>query len=185
MEKVSLSEKTPKGVPAHQGRESRSAEQLSSTKFGDFHSMKTTPKQKRFIEEYAVDLNATQAAIRAGYAKKTAYSQGQRLLKKVEVEAAIQATLVEVSRRVEVTVDDVVAGLWAEAEGKEDSTPSSRVAAWSQLAKHLGMDRKDINWRVEQKPYDELPPEELAAKLLEVQAELDAIEAKASAIDVD
>ena len=150
--------------------------------------MKTTPKQKRFIEEYAVDLNATQAAVRAGYAKKTAYSQGQRLLKNVEVEAAIQATLVEVSKRVEVTVDDVVAGLWAEAEGKEDSTAGSRVAALAHLGKHLGMDRKDINLWHEQRPAADMTPEELAAELKRVQAELDAldaIEAKAAAIDVD
>jgi phage terminase small subunit len=47
-------------------------------------------KQKRFVEEYMIDLNATQAAIRAGYSEKTAYSQGQRLLKKVEVLARIK-----------------------------------------------------------------------------------------------
>ncbi len=169
--------------------------------------MKTTPKQKRFIEEYAVDLNATQAAVRAGYAKKTAYSQGQRLLKKVEIETAIQATLVEVSKRVEVTVDDVVAGLLAEAEGKKDSTAGSRVAAWTQLGKHLGMDRKDINMRLEQKPADDMTPAEVRADIEELLAErrvrmspdkakaeiqrlqggideLLEIEAKASAIDV-
>ena len=146
--------------------------------------MKTTPKQKRFIEEYAVDLNATQAAIRAGYAKKTAYSQGQRLLKKVEIETAIQATLVEVSKRVEVTVDDVVAGLWAEAEGKKDSTASSRVAALAHLGKHFGMDRKDINLRLEQRPAVDMTPAERDAELERVEAELLEIEAKASAIDV-
>lgn len=47
--------------------------------------MALTGKQQRFVEEYLVDLNATQAAIRAGYSEKTAYSQGQRLLKNVEV----------------------------------------------------------------------------------------------------
>lgn len=41
-------------------------------------------KQKQFYKEYLVDANATQSAIRAGYSKKTAYSQGQRLLKNVE-----------------------------------------------------------------------------------------------------
>lgn len=45
-----------------------------------------TEKQKRFCEEYLIDLNATQAALRAGYSEKTAYSIGQRLLKKVEVQ---------------------------------------------------------------------------------------------------
>ncbi len=51
------------------------------------------------------------------------------------------------SKRSEITVDDVVAGLLAEAEGKDDSTPSSRVAAWSHLGRHLGMDRRDIQWQ--------------------------------------
>ncbi len=45
-----------------------------------------TEKQKRFCEEYLIDCNATQAAIRAGYSEKTAYSIGQRLLKNVEVQ---------------------------------------------------------------------------------------------------
>lgn len=51
---------------------------------------KLTPKQQRFVQEYLIDFNATQAAIRAGYSEKTAYSQGQRLLKNVEANAAIQ-----------------------------------------------------------------------------------------------
>lgn len=49
-----------------------------------------TPKQQRFAEEYIVDLNATQAAIRAGYSAKTATSQGERLLRNVEVQQAVQ-----------------------------------------------------------------------------------------------
>lgn len=48
-----------------------------------------TPKQQRFAEEYIIDLNATQAAIRAGYSAKTASSQGERLLRNVEVAKAI------------------------------------------------------------------------------------------------
>ena len=46
-------------------------------------------KQAKFIAEYTKDLNATQAAIRAGYSPRSAYSQGQRLLKKAEVQAAM------------------------------------------------------------------------------------------------
>ena len=107
--------------------------------------MSLTPKQARFVEEYLIDLNATQAAIRAGYSEKTAYSQGQRLLKKVEIAAAIQAAQIEVSRRTHIAVDDIVTGLLAEAEGREDSTPSSRVAAWSHLGRHLGMFNDRLN----------------------------------------
>ena len=49
-----------------------------------------TKKQKRFADEYLIDTNATQAAIRAGYSEKTAYSHGQRLLKNDEVQNYIK-----------------------------------------------------------------------------------------------
>jgi phage terminase small subunit len=49
------------------------------------------PKQKRFIAEYLIDLNATQAAVRAGYSRATAYAQGQRLLKHAEVASAVES----------------------------------------------------------------------------------------------
>lgn len=49
-----------------------------------------TPKQEKFCVEYLVDLNATQAAIRAGYSEKTAHSQGPRLLENVEVQNRIK-----------------------------------------------------------------------------------------------
>jgi phage terminase small subunit len=42
-----------------------------------------TPRQQRFLDEYLVDLNATQAAIRAGYSTRTANEQGARLLANV------------------------------------------------------------------------------------------------------
>jgi len=54
---------------------------------------KLTRKQQRFADEYLLDANATQAAIRAGYSEKTAYSQGQRLLKNVEVKKYIEEQL--------------------------------------------------------------------------------------------
>ncbi|MDR1515435.1 MAG: terminase small subunit [Synergistaceae bacterium] len=65
-----------------------------------------TPKQTRFVEEYLIDMNATQAAIRAGYAENTAYSVGQRLMKNVETE--INSALAERSKRTGVTADRVV-----------------------------------------------------------------------------
>lgn len=55
-----------------------------------------TDKQRRFADEYLVDTNATQAAIRAGYSQKTAYSQGQRLLKDVDVQNYIKSKAEEV-----------------------------------------------------------------------------------------
>ncbi len=50
-------------------------------------------KQRKFANEYLIDCNATQAAIRAGYNEKTAYSQGQRMLKNVEVKAYVDEQL--------------------------------------------------------------------------------------------
>ncbi|MET3998835.1 terminase small subunit [Marinobacterium sp. MBR-109] len=52
---------------------------------------KLTDKQQRFVEEYLIDLNATQAAIRAGYSPKTADSQAVQLLRKTQVQEAIAA----------------------------------------------------------------------------------------------
>ena len=72
---------------------------------------KLTPKQAEFVRQYLVDLNATQAAIRAGYSEKTAYSTGQRMLKNVEVQNAIAQAQVQRTKRTEITADRVVAEL--------------------------------------------------------------------------
>lgn len=64
-----------------------------------------TPKQEAFVQQYLVDLNATQAAIRAGFSQKTAYSAGQRLLKHVEVAAAITEARRKLAARADFTVD--------------------------------------------------------------------------------
>ena len=70
-----------------------------------------TDKQRRFVEEYLLDLNATQAAIRAGYSKKTADVQGPRLLGNVRVAAAIAEGKGERTERTEINQDFVVRGL--------------------------------------------------------------------------
>lgn len=68
-----------------------------------------TPKQQRFVEEYLVDLNATQAAIRAGYSAKTANEQGARLLTNVSVAEAISERRLALSKTAEVTQERIVA----------------------------------------------------------------------------
>ena len=70
---------------------------------------KLTPKQAAFVAEYLVDLNATQAAIRAGYSERTAGSQGERLLKKVEVQIALAEAQQKRAERTEITADNVLA----------------------------------------------------------------------------
>lgn len=72
-----------------------------------------TDKQRRFVEEYLVDLNATQAAIRAGYSKRTAQEQSSRLLSNVMVQTAIQEAMAARSERTGITQDMVVQELAA------------------------------------------------------------------------
>lgn len=67
-----------------------------------------TPKQARFVEEYLLDLNATQAAIRAGYSAKRADAIGFENLRKPGIAAAIEAAKSERSQRTQVTIDRVV-----------------------------------------------------------------------------
>ena len=70
--------------------------------------MSLTAKQQRFVEEYLVDMNATQAAIRAGYSEKTAEQQGWRLLSNVKVAASISDAQSTRSDRTEITQDRVL-----------------------------------------------------------------------------
>jgi phage terminase small subunit len=63
------------------------------------------PKQARFVEEYLVDLNATQAAIRAGYASKNADVTGPRLLGNVGIASAVAHAQEKRSERLEITLD--------------------------------------------------------------------------------
>lgn len=70
-----------------------------------------TPKQARFVDEFIVDLNATQAAIRAGYSAKTANQSGPRLLVNVGVAAAIAKRQAKVSAKAELTAESHIAKL--------------------------------------------------------------------------
>lgn len=65
-------------------------------------------KQQRFIVEYLKDLNATQAAIRSGYSKKTAVKTASRLLTKADIQAEIEAKSAQKAQEAGVTVDKVV-----------------------------------------------------------------------------
>lgn len=73
--------------------------------------VKLTDKQAAFVREYLVDLNATQAAIRAGYSERTASRIGPQLLGKTWVREAIEKAQAKRARRVEVTQDYVLSNL--------------------------------------------------------------------------
>jgi phage terminase small subunit len=72
------------------------------------HNGELRAKRRRFVEEYLIDLNATQAAIRAGYSAETAEQQGCRLLRNVKVQRAIAKRMAARSRRTNVTADRVL-----------------------------------------------------------------------------
>jgi phage terminase small subunit len=67
-----------------------------------------TDKQERFCDEYLIDLNATQAAIRAGYSEKTAHSIGNENLIKPEIQERIREKQKEIQERNKITADMVV-----------------------------------------------------------------------------
>lgn len=68
-----------------------------------------TDKQARFVSEYLIDLNATQAAIRAGYSKKTAAAIGCENLTKPDIASAIIEAKAEAAKRNRITVDAITA----------------------------------------------------------------------------
>ena len=72
-----------------------------------------TEKQKRFCDEYLTDLNATQAAVRAGYSKKTAYSIGEENLRKPEIKEYIEKRMTEKESQLIANQDEVMRYLTA------------------------------------------------------------------------
>ncbi len=100
---------------------------------------KLTNKQKRFCEEYLIDLNATQAAIRAGYNPKTARSQGQRMLTKVDIVLYLQRLREEQSERTSITADTVLTELQRIALSDVKITGKEKIKALELLGKHLGL----------------------------------------------
>ena len=106
--------------------------------------MKLTPKQERFVQEYLVDLNATQAAIRAGYSKKTAEVIGYENLRKPQIAQAVQRGMEVRQKRTEVTQDYVIKKLKEitdkDASDCQDSDLkySNKIKALELLGKHVG-----------------------------------------------
>ena len=69
---------------------------------------KLTIKQKKFADEYIISGNATEAATKAGYSEKTAYSSGQRLLKKVEITEYIRKRQEEERKKYDIRKEDII-----------------------------------------------------------------------------
>lgn len=84
--------------------------------------MKLTPKQQLFCDEYLIDLNATQAAIRAGYSEKTAKEIGCENLTKPHIRDYIDARLNEKERSLIASQDDILQALTRILHGDERGT---------------------------------------------------------------
>lgn len=100
--------------------------------------MEFTPKQQAFINEYLIDLNATQAAIRAGYSKKTAYRTGCDNLKKAHIKAEIEQRMKKREERAIITAEEVINGI-KEIAFDPKARHNDKLKAFELLGKHLAM----------------------------------------------
>lgn len=82
---------------------------------------KMTAKQRRFCDEYLIDLNATQAAIRAGYSKKTAYAIGEENLRKPELKKYIEQRMAEKESQLIADQDEVLKYLTSVMRGESSA----------------------------------------------------------------
>ncbi len=122
-------------------------------------------RQERFVQEFLVDLNATQAAIRAGYKETTAHVQGCRLLSHDKVAAAIAAGKAEIAERAGVSQDWVIKKLTAVHDASMERTasgaahnPAAANRSLELISKHGGMWQEghvagDINIQVNVHPW--------------------------------
>lgn len=137
-----------------------------------------TEKQKRFIEEYLIDLNATQAAIRAGYSPNTAQEIGSENLSKPMVKNEIDKAIAERSRRTGINQDRVLRELakiafvnpsdvinFGQATVKNDANDDDLATIASVKVKKIPTEDGDIEER-EVKLYDKLRALDLIGKHL-------------------
>ena len=99
-------------------------------------------KQKKFCEEILVDDNATQAAIRAGYPKRSASSMGYENLKKPEIRTYISELVKARKQRTQVTADRVLEELAKIAFANEGEKTGDKLKALDVLAKHVGINKQ-------------------------------------------
>jgi hypothetical protein len=98
-----------------------------------------TTRQARFVEEYLVDGNGTQAAIRAGYSASGAYTEASRLLRNAEVARAIKTRQEADSERLRVSRERVVGMLLAAYDqARFHAEPAAMVSAARELGRLMG-----------------------------------------------
>ena len=152
--------------------------------------MSLNDKQKLFCKEYLVDLNATKAALRAGYSKNTAYSTGSENLKKPEIMEYIKKLMDKRCKRVEYTQDDLLKDLIEVKNRCMQAVPVKNMRgnqvidengnnvwkfdangankALDSIAKHIGFYEKDNNQKQ--------TPANLIQKIFVTQEEVDEVD---------
>ena len=136
-----------------------------------------TEKQGRFVREYLLDLNATQAAIRAGYSKKTAGQIGFELLKKPEIEYALNMARSLRAERTETSADWVIKNLRALAyDAWRNGDRNVAARCFEMIGKH----HKAFTDRVELFEPERLNRDELRRALAERNAEIAALTGSAN-----
>jgi phage terminase small subunit len=90
---------------------------------------KLTPKQQMFVKEYLIDLNASQAAIRAGYSEKTAKEQASRLLTNVNVAEAVQAEMDKRAESATMSAQDTLKTISRVIQACEEEDPVKNANA--------------------------------------------------------
>lgn len=154
-----------------------------------------TPKQQRFVEEYLIDLNATQAAIRAGYAESGARTEGARLLANADIADAIAALKAERSESTRIDAAWLLARLAEEVDADladlmEEDGRLKKVHDWpliwrkglvaglevEELFEGRGESREQIGRLHKVKLSDRVKRIELIGKHIDVQAFKDKVE---------
>lgn len=102
-----------------------------------------TDKQKRFCDEYLIDLNATQAAIRAGYSKKTADRIGNENLKKLEVQTYLSERMNEKQSELIASQDEVLRFLTSVLRGEEKEQTLKMADVGVQEIAEINVSTKD------------------------------------------
>lgn len=105
---------------------------------------KLTAKQQRFADEYLLDCNATQAAIRAGYSSKTANEQGSRLLTNVSVQKELQQRISERQKSTNITQSDILKQLTKigfKTFEDIEIAPKDSLKALELICRLLGLDK--------------------------------------------
>ena len=145
--------------------------------------MALTDKQKRFCDEYLIDLNATQAAIRAGYSPKTAEQTASRLLRNVKVQEYIAKRQKELSRSTEITQERVIKELALlafsnNADYAHVVEKKMQVEAGGALVDVLDKDGKPVMYRTVEPVLTEELTEEQKRALAVIKKGRDGLEVK-------